>query len=60
MPLLVYIDGKNSFDFEEDILMMMSSFIEKSGVVTQNELIMFEIIPRLFYSQYEFLFGHAF
>jgi hypothetical protein len=40
--------------------MMMSSFIEKSKTVTQNQLTMFEIIPKLFYSQYEHRFGHSF
>jgi len=38
----------------------MSSFISKSKSVTQSELVMFEIIPRLFYTQYERRFGHAF
>lgn len=40
--------------------MMMTSFIRKSKNVTQNELIMFEIIPKLFYTQYKRLFGHSF
>lgn len=36
MPLLPFIDGKRNLDFEEDIFMMMSSFIGKSKSVTQN------------------------
>ena len=30
MPLLPFIDDKFEFDYEENILMMMSSFIKKS------------------------------
>lgn len=52
LPLLPFIDGQSNYDFEEDIFMMMSSFIEKSKKVTANQLTMFEIIPKLFYSQY--------
>ena len=60
MPLLPFIDGVHNYDYEQNILMMMTSFISKSGSVNQNELIMFEIIPKLFYSKYEYSFGHAF
>ena len=40
--------------------MMLSSFIKKSKSITQNQLIMFDIIPKLFYSSYHKQFGHAF
>lgn len=60
MPLLPFIDEKFEFDYEENIFMMMSSFISKAKAVTQNQLVMFDIIPRLFYNQYDRMFVHAF
>ena len=60
MPLLGFIDGKRELDYEENIFLMMTSFISKSQAVTQNELIMFDIIPKLFYTQYNRLFAHSF
>lgn len=36
MPLLQFIDGKQNLDYQEDIFMMMSSFIGKAKTVTQN------------------------
>jgi hypothetical protein len=60
MPLLQYITDKTNFDYEENILILMSSFISKSKKVTNSELTMLEIIPNLFYSQYKHRFGHAF
>jgi hypothetical protein len=41
MPLIKYIDGETNYDYEENIFMLMSSFIQKSKAVTQNELVMF-------------------
>ena len=38
----------------------MSSFIKKAEAVTQNQLVMFEIIPKLFYNQYDHMFAHSF
>ena len=38
----------------------MSSFMQKSKSVTHNQLTMFEIIPKLFYTQYKRYFGHSF
>jgi len=40
--------------------MLMSAFIGKSHQVTQNQLKMFEIIPKVFYNQYKAVFGHSF
>ena len=37
-----------------------SAFIGKSHQVTQNQLKMFEIIPKIFYNQYKAVFGHSF
>ena len=39
---------------------MMTSFIRKSKAVTQNQLIMFDIIPKLFYNAYNRLFLESF
>lgn len=36
MPLLGFIDGKRELDYEENIFLMMTSFIRKSKNVTQN------------------------
>lgn len=38
----------------------MSSFIKRSKQITQNQLQMFDIIPKLFYSSYEKIFCHSF
>ena len=39
---------------------MLTAFIRKSKQITHNQLIMFDIIPKLFYSTYDKQFGHAF
>jgi hypothetical protein len=59
LPLLPFADGEK-FDYEENIFMMMSSFIRKAEKITQNQLQMFDIIPKLFYSTYHRQFGHSF
>ena len=40
--------------------MMLTSFINLSKQITNNQLIMFDIIPKLFYSTYHKNFGHSF
>lgn len=59
-PLLPFIDEKFELDYEENILMMMSSFIKRAQAVTQNQLNMFDIIPRLFYNQFDHMFIFSF
>lgn len=59
IELIPFLDEEKS-SLNENIFMILTTFIKKTSTITNNQLAIFDIIPKLFYSSYQRKFDFAF